>query len=259
MKQLILIFIIGISIFFAMPQLKIEFEEEPKFTNKVNVVHEYIYAHKYKNYDKIEELLLDPSDILAIKYTSVEFKDYKIISEKNNSVRISFKRFCYDDPEIDIIVIDNRIDFKSTLRNILSEERNSKANKKYCYNFEDKKLSGTLNRINFNFLNYFENKTKDTNGNISRIKRIFAEKCDFIEMKNCKNSVINLSELDLSSDGGNFSDNNYISIIDPKDKFEFIVTEGSYRITDEYNEYKIEISFNLDSNNYLNGYFYVKK
>jgi len=254
MKQIFFFAALCFAIFYSISYYK---STEIKESKNSILVKDYVEAHKYRNYQKLKTMLLSPNDMVSVKFTTVSFDDYKIVSETENTVRISFKRFCYNDPEIDIVVQNGKIDFKNTHRNIISEAKNAKRNKVYCYPFKNNELEGILNGEYFKFNHYFFEKTTLENG--EKVKRIFGEECDNENTKKCLKSIIDLSKLKIEGNGGNFSQGNYLKIINTQNDFDYLVNEGSYRITDEYNRLKIELSFKLDIDNQINGFFYINK
>ncbi len=177
---------------------------------------------------------------------------------KNGNIETTFSVFCHSEYSIETVIIQNEgeklIDGRATFLAMLKESRDIKPLKKYCYTFKNKLMSGKINGndIVFRFLN---KKIIDSGVSEKKIFELTTENC---MVKNCsqsKSPTLLIRRLKLNTEGGNFTYKENITIYDPLTNHNLGITEGSYKIsTNKNGKKKLEISFNLDKNNFLNGY-----
>lgn len=228
-------------------------------SENVLLVKDYIYNMEFRNYDAVKAIILDSDHINKIRYLLVDFNNYKITGETESRIHVSFERFCYENPEVTFYLENGKIDSKKTMRNIISTLKNNKKTRDYCYDFKEQKLTGLLESEEVHFLQAHK-KTKDYgNGNIERKTFLFFEKCDYENFSDCHTPFLDISELEISGNGGNFNSNNFVKISSVFNEKGIKITEGSYKIIDDYNQYKIYLSFHRNNVNHLNGYFFMKK
>ena len=191
---------------------------------------------------------------------SLTLKTYEIQDEIANGVNVKFSRFCYDDVVVPTIVKEVsgrfKVDFRATLKAQMQMMKSSKPNKKYCFDFENRPLSGKLNGQAWQFVKTHHQKI-DWGNKVSISTKLYGEDCDASSFGSCGKSSLIISNLDLSGDGGNFNNTNNVTIHVPPSE-NLVVSTGSYRITNEGNQKKIELSFNYDDNNVINGFFLLE-
>ena len=223
----------------------------------VMVATKYWQAQKNKDMSALAATLADPKEIEMFKHMKFSANKF-IVSKVNDEVLVKLERFCYPDLVINMAIVDikgiKKVDSKLTTRNFFeSAMKNNKPLKKYCYDFDDKRLSG---KINGQMWDYKKVATRVVDWGTKKTisVSVYAEDCNTESYGYCKLPKLIISNLDLSSDGGNFTNSENITIHTPPSDNE-IISKGSYRISHPNPDItKIEISFEKGTQNFLNGF-----
>lgn len=187
--------------------------------------------------------------------------NYEVLDEVPNGVEVKFSRFCYADMVIPTILkeVDGalKVDLRLTLRAQMAAYREAVPLKQYCYDFDDKPLSGKLNNIAWHF-NKVVNREINWGDKITTNTTLYSEDCNTETYGECTQPSLIISNLDLTGVGGNFDNKVNVTIhIPPSDNV--IISDGSYRVTESSEGKKVEISFKKANENTLSGYFILDK
>jgi len=188
--------------------------------------------------------------------------DYKVLGEVADGVEVKFSRFCYPDVIVSTRLVEvngeKKIDFRSTLKAQMKAMKGVKTTKKYCYDFEDKPLSGVLSGQAWQF-NKVHVRDINWGNKITQNITLYAEDCDVEMSGKCTEAKLIISNLDLQGEGGNFTNKKNVTIhIPPSDNI--VVSTGSYKVSTLASGAKeIALSFKQDELNTLNGYFVLEK
>jgi len=208
----------------------------------------------------LESVLENKEDAEFLSSGRFTLSDYEVLGEVSNGVEVKFSTFCYADMIIPTIIKDiegaKKVDFRATLHAQMKMRKNAVPLEKYCYDFNDKPLSGRLGGDSWVFT---QSKSREINwGNEITINTtLYSEDCDTETYGKCKKPSLIISNLDLNGEGGNFTNKVNVTIhIPPSDNH--VVSTGSYRISTVNGKKKIELSFDVDPNNNLSGYYFVQ-
>lgn len=212
------------------------------------------------NKQLLESVLERKEDAEFLSSGKSTLSGYEVLGEVSNGVEVNFSTFCYPDMIIPTILKDvdgtKKVDFRATLTAQMKARKNAVALRKYCFEFEDKSLSGSLGGKPWAF-----NKTlsREINwGNeISINTTLYSEDCDTETYGECKKPSLIISNLDLNSEGGNFTNKINVTVHIPPSN-NYVISEGSYRVSTVNNKKKIELSFKKDKLNNLSGYYFVQ-
>ncbi|MEW6992048.1 hypothetical protein AADZ91_15370 [Colwelliaceae bacterium 6441] len=229
-----------------------------QLSDSVRVTTAFWQAFNENDKQGLEAVLKAPKDAeFLVKGKSTHF-DYEVLGEVAEGVEVKFSRFCYPDVIASTILVDvageKKVDFMATFRAQMAAMKGVSTTKKYCYDFNDVTLTGKLNGQAWSFV---KTNIREINwGNkITQSVKVYAENCDVEAGGACTLPALNISNLKLDGEGGNFSNIENLSIyVYPS--FNNIVSSGSYRITKlDDGRKKIELSFEKDRDNYLSGHF----
>lgn len=222
----------------------------------------YWEAQKNNNLTELEGLLSAPEEIGTFKHMKFIGESFSATQSDEGDILVNIKRFCYPDLIVNTEVIDvngvKKIDSKATIKNLfIAARENSQPIKKYCYDFDNTKLSGKINgqawavkKVDSRVIDWGTEKTT----NIA----LHPEDCNTEYTGGCELPKLMISNLNLKGDGGNFTTTENITIHTPPSDNQ-IISKGSYRIThSNKGETKIEISLKHNEQNYLNGFVIVQ-
>ena len=176
---------------------------------------------------------------------------------ENGNVGFTYKRFCYPEvaSETKLVRIDgvSKVDVMATFKAKSKDANDIKPMKKYCYPFEDKQMTGKISGVTVTFI-YLNKSIVNFGTHEEESYELTTEPCAGSECLTLKTPKILIHHLDFNNDGGNFNNAENITLFTPPHFNEFI-TEGSYRVTKSTpGNNKLEISFEKDKDNYINGY-----
>lgn len=182
---------------------------------------------------------------------------YEVMDLKDdNTVEVRFSRDCFTDRLLPTVLADTgeglKVDVPKTFKAIKASPAPTNT-RKYCYEFKDQPLTGTINGKPWSFEDARD--TEMTFGD--RKKRrvsLYKETCPDSGCNNVNSASILVGGLDLTGDGGNFDGHQNITIYTPPGD-NMMIREGSYRVTKfSDGKTKLELSFKKDDANQLNGY-----
>ncbi|MEW6997228.1 hypothetical protein AADZ86_05965 [Colwelliaceae bacterium BS250] len=229
-------------------------------SEKQILVKDYFNAMQTKDVVTLQSILKNPknADMFSPESGfSMTSKNFEILDDVPQGVNVKYSRFCYADIVVPTVVVSSdkgyKIDMMATMKGEFKAMKEAKPLKKYCYDFEDKPLSGQLNGKPWA---YVKSHAREINWgtNITTSISLYAEDCDMEYSGGCTLPNLNISNLKLDTDGGNFGPRENMTIHTPPGDNETI-SQGSYRLTNvENNKVKVELSFKADNGNYVNGY-----
>lgn len=176
---------------------------------------------------------------------------------ENGNVEISFKRFCYPEAsgETKLVEVDGRmkVDVRATLMAQFKTIKDAEPLRKYCYSFKDQAMSGKISGTDITF-KHFNKGVVDFGTHKKEKYELSTAPCPNLSCFKLKTPRILVSNLNFGDAGGNFNNEENITIYIPPHNNE-IITEGSYRVSKTATgSNKLELSFKRDENNYINGY-----
>ena len=228
-------------------------------SEKQLLVQQYFDAMQSNDVSTLRAILKNPKNadmFSADSGFSMSSKNIEVLDEVPQGVNVMYTRFCYADIIVPTIVIKTdagyKIDLMATMKNEFKAMKNSKTLEKYCYAFDDMPLNGKLNGQAWSFIKSHNREIywgTYTSTNIS----LYGEDCDVEFSGKCTLPYLIISNLNLSSDGGNLNTKENLTIhMPPSDNL--IVSQGSYRVSKlENNTTKLELSFKVDDDNFING------
>ncbi len=229
-------------------------------TEKQTIVKRYFEAMQAKDVATLKAIIKTPKNAemfspeSGFSFTS---RNYEILDDVEQGVNIKYSRFCYDDLIVPTIVVTTeqgyKIDVMATMKGEFKAMKNTKTTKKYCYEFEDKPLSGTLNSTPWSFVKSHQREINWGNEITTSIS-LYSEECDAQYSGQCTKPSLIISNLNLNSTGGNLGPKENVTIHVPPGDNE-TVSQGSYRVSpiDDENV-KVELSFKTDEGDSLNGH-----
>ena len=234
-------------------------------SEKQTLVKRYFDAMQSKNVTELQSILKDPKNAEMFSPDSgfsMTSKNFEILDDVPQGVKVKYSRFCYSDVVVPTIVIktDNgyKVDLMATMKGEFKAMKGAKPLKKYCYDFEDKLLNGQLNGKPWTFVKSYSREI-NWGTKITKSISLYSEDCNTEESGSCKNPSLIISNLKLESEGGNFGARENLTIhIPPGDNY--TISQGSYRISIvENNNMKLELSFKDDNSNFVNGYILLEQ
>ncbi len=234
-------------------------QEDPK----VDLVTRFWQAMDTNDAETLKQLLSDPQQAEFIASGNVAFavESYEVLEPTSEGVNVNFVRHCYPDILVPTIIIDKngtpKIDLIATLQAQMKRMAEVKATKKYCYEFQDQPMQGVINGEPWQ-AQHVRRQVFDFGAKKEEKLSIYSETC---RQDNCfmvSTPSLLISNLDLSGDGGNFGNNNNITIYIPPSE-NLMISQGSYRVSSlSDGKSKLEISFKDDSGNSINGYIFYE-
>lgn len=184
-------------------------------------------------------------------------ESYEVMGAKSaNTVEVRFSRDCFTDSLYPTVLADTpdglKVDVPATFKAIKASPKPTHT-RKYCYEFKDQPLAGTINGKPWSFaqakhteLTFGDRKVRKTS--------LYKEACPDANCLETKSASILVGGLDFTADGGNFTGQQNITVYTPPGT-NLQVREGSYRVTKLADgKTKLELSFKKDDDNHLNGY-----
>ena len=223
----------------------------------VLIVNKYWQAIEDGNIGELENILSDTEDLAVLERMKLDWDSFTVKQTGEEGVLVSIKRFCYQDLTFKTELVDvqgsAKVDSSATLKSLLREAATkSEPIKKYCYGFDIKPLSGKIGGQDWVIKNA-DHRIIDFGGKKANRISLYTENCDVEYTGECKLPKLIVSNLNFEGDGGNFSVRENITIHTPPSNNQ-IISKGSYRITPlNDGTTKLEISFNHDEQNHLNG------
>lgn len=249
------IVVIGLSV------LSVVMACSPK-NESVQVVSTFWQAYSENDQQALASVLVKPEDAEFLAGGKSTLSHYEVLNEVADGVDVKFSRFCYPDVIVPTKLVNvsgqQKVDFMATLRAQMKALKNVQPLKKYCYDFDDKVLSGMLGGMPWS---YKKMHVREINWGtkISQNISVYSEDCDVEMQGQCTAPKLIISNLKLEGEGGNFTNQENLTIHEPPGSNN-VVSTGSYRIsTDADGQKKVEISFSKDSDNHLSGYFFLDK
>lgn len=227
------------------------------------LVQSFWEAIQAKDAEALGHLIVNPSNSdllsgnsgLTFELMGDSFKVLKV--NDDNTVDVQFSRYCYPDTVLPTVLTKTdqglRVDFAETFRKAAQNPQELQPTKKYCYELEDKPLSGVINGQSW-AVNHADS-TEISFGSRS-IKRIalYSEACPNGNCFSVKTPSIILDALDLTGEGGNLNNKHSITIFTPPNS-NIRISEGSYKVSDLSNgKTKLELAFEKEGGNRVNGY-----
>lgn len=229
-------------------------------SESVKVTKDFWKAFSTNDQALMASVLKNPKDAEFLAGGKSTLQKYEVLGEVAGGVEVKFSKFCYADMVVPTAIVDvdgkKKIDFMATLKAQMKAHKMAKPTKKYCYDFEEQPLSGKLNNTSWQFVEAYSREI-NWGDKVTTNTSLFSEKCDHETYGQCSLPNLIISNLDLNSEGGNFTNQVNVTIhVPPSDNI--VVSTGSYRISKEGNQKKVELSFKQDEQNTLSGYFYLK-
>ena len=229
-------------------------------SEKKTLVKSYFNAMQSKNVAMLQSILKTPKNAEMFSPESgfsMTLKTFEILDDVDQGVNVKYSRFCYPDIVVPTVVVNTdsgyKVDLMATMKGEFNAMKEAKPLRKYCYDFEDKPLSGQLNGKPWS---YVKSHSREINWgtNVTTNVSLYAEDCDMEYSGGCTLPKLIISNLNLDAKGGNLGQKENITIHTPPGDNETI-SQGSYRVTavDE-KTVKLELSFIADNGNVLNGH-----
>lgn len=228
---------------------------------ETELVQEFWESVEQQDGDAIRSLVTDPEHAKYFAGGAIGPKNfgdsYEVVGLKgDNTVEVRFSRDCYTDRMLPTVLADAgaglKVDVVATFKAIKASPMPTHT-RKYCYEFKDQPLAGTVNGKPWSFEHATDTEAPFGNGKKRSIS-LYQEACPDTDCKDVKSASILVGGLDFTGDGGNFTGHQNITIYTPPGK-NMQVREGSYRVTKlEDGKTKLELSFQKDDANQLNGY-----
>ena len=232
-------------------------------SEKKAIVKQYFDAMQASDVEVLKTILKKPKNadmFAADSGFSMTAKNIEILEEVATGVNVKYTRFCYADIIVPTIVVDTddglKVDLMATMKGEFNAMKNSKPLKQYCYDFEDKPLSGTINKKPWTFV---KSHSRDINWGtkVTTSTSLYAEDCDTELSGGCTLPSLIISNLDLTGSGGNLGAKENITIHTPPGDNE-VISQGSYRVTPiENNKVKLELTFQNDDGNTVSGFILI--
>jgi hypothetical protein len=220
------------------------------------------------NYQHAAKYVTEPETILAMEggngRINVKENSYRVKEVRDNSVLMSFSRFCYPDLEKVVYLEHTPVGFRIDIRRSLKHQMtnipaNYFPNRQYCYDFKDQSLQGLVMGIPWQPVSVETNVVSFTSGPKKQIALVterceqFPE-CTFIGDNNNSGFILYVDALDFTGSGGNLGGNEYVRVFNYPD-FNQSFYEGSYRITQlGGGRLRLELSIPEFESIELNGY-----
>jgi len=233
-------------------------------SEKQTLVKRYFNAMQSKDVVILQSILKKPKNAAMFSPESgfsMTLKNIEILDEVDKGVNVKYSRFCYPDIVVPTIVVNTdsgyKVDLIATMKGEFKAMKEAKPLRKYCYDFEDKPLSGQLNGKPWN---YVKSHSREINWGTSITTNVslYAEDCDMEYSGGCNLPNLIISNLNLDAQGGNLGPKENITIHTPPGDNETI-SQGSYRVTAvDDKTVKLELSFIAGNGNALNGHIMLE-
>jgi len=230
-------------------------QEDPK----VDLVKRFWQAMDTNDAESLKQLLSDPkqAEFISSGNVGLAIESYEVLESTSEGVNVKFVRSCYPDIIVPTVITEKdgtpKIDLMATFQAQMKKMAGVKTTKKYCYDFQNQPMQGEINGKPWH-ANHVHRQVFDFGTKKEESLSIYSEKCP---QENCfvvSTPSILISNLDLSGDGGNFGNNNSITIFTPPSD-NLMISQGSYRVSSlSEGKTKLELSFKDDSGNSINGY-----
>ncbi|EID0694584.1 hypothetical protein ACKOZO_004292 [Vibrio vulnificus] len=225
---------------------------------KLELANTYWRALVEDNDSVLNDIVKTVDDDLNIGYLG----DMPIILDdvNENGVQIKISRYCFPDiisttyiDEVDGVL---KVDHLKTISILTRMKRLTKTNKQYCYDFHGHPMKGKIGGkewipIKLVQEDYFGSK-------VDVLYSVDAEKNINTGELYPKVILFNFNHDDPKNNSGNFTDYTVLSMfISPGNNLGGL---GSFRVTDLTDDnYKLEITYEHDKENYVSGYLIVNK
>ena len=212
------------------------------------------------NKELLESVLAKKEDAEFLSKGKSTLTNYEILGEVSGGVEVKFSKFCYPDITAPTILksVDGslKVDLFATLRAQMKAHKKAIPLRKYCYEFENKPLSGSLAGIKWSFV---KSNSREINwgDKVTTNTTLYSEDCDTDTHGKCTKPSLLISHLDLAGEGGNFTNTVNVTIHTPPGT-NHIISSGSYRVSNEGVNKKVEISFSDDEKNRLSGFYIIE-
>jgi len=229
-------------------------------SEKQILVKNYYEAMQAKDVERLKSLLKTPKNAEMFSPESgfsMTSNNFEVQDDVAEGVNVKYARFCYADLIVPTVVISTengyKVDLMATMKGQFKAMKETKPLKKYCYEFEDTPLNGQINGKPWSFVKSYAREI-NWGTEITTSTSFYSEDCDTETYGSCKAPSLIISNLDLTSEGGNFGGKENITVHIPPGDNE-VISQGSYRISHvEQNKVKVELSFKADNGNFVNGY-----
>jgi hypothetical protein len=220
------------------------------------------------NYKHAAKYVTEPKIILAMEdgygRITVKKNSYSVKEIREDSVLMSFSRFCY--PDLDrVVYLDQtpagfRIDVRRSLKDQMANmPTNYVPIRQYCYDFKDQPLQGLVLSREWQPTSVKTDIVTFSSGPKKRIALVtercekFPE-CTFVGDKNHSGFILYIDALDLTGTGGNLGGAEYVHLFNYPD-YNQSFYEGSYRVTPlGAGRIRLELSIPEFESTELNGY-----
>lgn len=220
------------------------------------------------NYQHAAKYVTEPKIILAMEggngRITVKRNSYRVKEIREDSVLMSFSRFCY--PDLDrVVYLDHtpvgfRIDIRRSLKDQMANmPTNYVPIRQYCYDFKDQPLQGLVLSREWQPTSVKTDVVTFSSGPKKRIALVtercekFPE-CTFVGDKNHSGFILYVDALDLTGTGGNLGGTEYVRLFNYPD-YNQSFYEGSYRVTPlGEGRIRLELSIPEFESTELNGY-----
>jgi hypothetical protein len=226
------------------------------------LVQSFWEAIQAKDADALGHLIVNPSNSdLLLGSAGLTFEligdSFKVLTvNDDNTVGVQFSRHCYPDTVLPTVLTKTdqglRVDFAETFRKTAQNPQEPQPTKKYCYEFEDKPLSGVIDGQPWAANNIDATEMSFGSRSIKRVA-LHSEACPNDNCFSVKMPSIILDGLDLTGEGGYLNNKHSITIFTPPNT-NIRISEGSYRVSELPNgKTKLELVFEKDWGNRVNG------
>ncbi|MBF4521348.1 hypothetical protein HXZ60_05600 [Acinetobacter towneri] len=225
---------------------------------KVNLVQNFWQAMQAQDVETVKQLMSDPEQAMILEngHLNLAVDSFKVLDSTPEGVNVKFSRHCYPDMTLPTILTEKdgvvKVDFMATFQAHMKQSGHAEPTEQYCYKFKNEPMQGVINDRPWQ-ADHVQREVVDFGTRKSESVSILAEPCPQEGCVIPKNPSIIVSNLDFSGVGGNFNHQQNITIYTPPSDNR-IITQGSYRISSSGHQTKLEISFQEQSGDYVNGY-----
>lgn len=223
----------------------------------VDLVKQFWQAMAAGDAEALKPLLSDPRQAEFLANISLAIESYEVLDATQDGVNVKFVRHCYPDVIVPTIVVQKdgvpKVNFMATLQAQMKQMAGVEPTQQYCYEFKDQPMQGVINGQPWQ-ARHVHRQVVDFGNRTEEKIAIYADACPQDNCFMVATPSILISKLDFSGAGGNLDNKKNVTLYTPPGN-NVMVTQGSYRLfKSAEGKTRLEISFNHDAENAINGY-----
>lgn len=227
----------------------------------------YLYRTLAKyNFDyAAKHYVSDPDAVLALKDGwSLKADSFRVKAVNDEGVVMGFSAFCYPERDVQVYMVARGqryyVEFGRTLREDIRKSalQPPQPLRQYCYDFKNQPLQGSImgtpwqaDRVEISSMQFASGPRRSIDI-VSRDCSAYPD-CKYIDEPDGSGFVVGVSSLDLSGNGGNLGNREYVNIAYPNMQ-SLNLRSGSYRVTHlENGKIRLELAVSGEESVELNG------